>query len=414
MNKVAFNSADLFGMALHLQAPWYVKEVIFGAGESHSEVLELRLDFTKGAQFSDETGALCAVHDTVERVWQHLNFFQHGCMLRCRVPRIRTTAGKVTTVGVPWARPGSGFTLLFEAYAMFLIEREMPVNRVGETMRVHPHRIWTLFNHWMGRARAADDLSGMKKLGIDETSKKRGHDYVTVAVDMDARRVIHVTDGKGKKAVESIGKHLDDKGVARAEITDVSMDLSPAFIAGAAASFPSAAITFDRFHVVKLLNEAMDKVRKDERQEHAELKGHKYTFLKNRKNLSEKKEKSLAGMIQLYPTLGNAYRLKVLFNDLWEMPDKPAATTFLTQWCNEVEAAKIPAFMTFAKTVKAHWSGIIHFVQTRISNGILEGINSKIQLAKRRARGYRTTENFINMIHFLCGKLKFDYPRYSA
>ena len=117
-------------------------------------------------------------------------------------------------------------------------------------------------------------------------------------------------------------------------------------------------------------------------------------------------------MIQLYPTLGEAYRLKVLFNDLWEMPDKPAACAFLTEWCNEVEAAKIPAFMTFEKTVKAHWSGIVHFVESHITNGILEGINSKVQLAKRRARGYRNIHNFINMIYFLCGKMKFDYPLY--
>ena len=111
------------------------------------------------------------------------------------------------------------------------------------------------------------------------------------------------------------------------------MDLSPAFRAGASESFPAAAITFDRFHVVKLLNEAMDKVRGVERLEHDDLKGHKYTFLKNRKNLTDKQEKSLTDMIELYPNLGKAYRLKVLFNDLWEMPGKELATAFLTDWC---------------------------------------------------------------------------------
>ena len=156
----------------------------------------------------------------------------------------------------------------------------------------------------------------------------------------------------------------------------------------------------------------MDKVRRVERIEHEELKGHKYTFLRNRQNLSDKQEKSLSEMIELYPNLGKAYRLKVLFNDLWEMPDKAAATTFLTNWCIDVEEAKIPAFMAFAKTVRGHWSGIIHFVESGITNGILEGINSKVQLAKRRARGYRNTGNFINMIYFLCGKMKFDYPLY--
>ena len=94
------------------------------------------------------------------------------------------------------------------------------------------------------------------------------------------------------------------------------------------------------------------------------------------------------------------------------MLHKPTADAFLRQWCDEVDAAKIPAFMKFANTVRAHWPGIVHFVESLITNGILEGINSKIQLAKRRARGYRNINNFINMIYFLCGKLKFDYPLY--
>jgi len=94
------------------------------------------------------------------------------------------------------------------------------------------------------------------------------------------------------------------------------------------------------------------------------------------------------------------------------MPDKPAAEAFLKLWCAEVEEANIPAFMKFARTVKAHRSGIVHYVESHISNGILEGINNKVQLAKRRARGFRNIDNFINMIHFLCGKLKYDYPRY--
>ena len=252
--------------------------------------MELHLDigFSSGSMFPDADGIACPVHDTVELTWQHLNFFEHNSYLHCAVPRIKTPDGNVETVSVPWARSGSGFTLLFEAFAM----------------------------------------------------------------------------------------------------------------------------TFDRFHVVKLLNEAMDKVRRVEHKEHAELKGEKYTFLKNQQNLSDKKKNKLAEMIILYPKLGEAYRLKMLFNDLWEMPDKSAATAFLTQWCKEVDEAKIPAFMDFSKTVRAHWSGIIHFVESRISNGILEGINSKVQLAKRRARGYRNINNFINMIYFLCGKLKFDYPLY--
>lgn len=406
------NSEALFSMALGLQPPWQVKEVNFSAAELGHNELHLRIGFTPGTRFPDETGEMCPLHDTVERQWQHLSFFEHVCYLHCAVPRITTSDGNVRTVEVPWSRPGSGFTLLFEALALALIEREMPVNRVAEIMKVNPQRIWTVFNHWVGKARAADDPSSITQLGVDETASKKGHHYVTVGVDMATSRVIHATEGKGKATLKAIQQHLESKGVDKQQIEQISMDLSPSFIAGAAEAFPSAKITFDRFHVVKLLNQAMNQVRITERKEHAALKGHKYTFLRNRDNLSSKRETELAELITLFPTLGEAYRLKVLFNDLWAMPDKVTAELFLRQWCMEVDAAKIPAFMAFANTVRAHWSGIVQFVESRLTNGILEGINNKIQLAKRRARGYRNINNFINMIYFLCGKLKFDYPLY--
>jgi transposase len=406
------NSETLFSQALGLQAPWSVKEIRFEQTEQGKQQLHLDVMFTKGSRFKDEAGADCPVHDTVERTWQHLGFFEHHCFIHAKVPRITTTKGNVSTVAVPWARPGSGFTLLFEAFALALIEREMPVNKVAQMLGVNPQRVWAVFNPWVGGALAADKPSDIKRLGVDETSSKKGHSYVTVGVDMDAKRVIHVTPGKDKLTMQKLADYLTSKEIKPEQIEQLSMDLSPAFIAGASAWFPKAAITFDRFHVVKLLNEAMDKVRKSEHAQHAQLKGHKYTFLRNHEHLSEERKEQLQALITLYPILGTAYRLKTLFNDLWTMPSKEAANAFLKHWCEEVAAACIPAFTKFANTVRSHWSGIIHFVESKLSNGILEGINSKIQLAKRRARGYRNINNYINMIYFLCGKLKFNYPRY--
>jgi transposase len=247
---------------------------------------------------------------------------------------------------------------------------------------------------------------------VDETSSKKGHSYVTLGVDLDSARVIHVGEGKGKETIASIARHLLSKDVPAEQIEHLSVDLSTSFISGAKKFFTKAQITFDRFHVVKLLNEAMKKVRMDERKEHAALKNHKYTFLKNKANLSVKKRQSPENMITLYPTLGAAYRLKKLFNDLWSMPDKQSANAYLQDWCAQVEQAKIPAFQKFASTVRSHWSGIVAFVETNITNAILESTNSKIQLANRHAKGYRNINNYINMIYFLCGKLTLSYPRY--
>ena len=334
------NSEYLFKIALGLQTPWEIREIKFDKMTAGKE-LHITIDFKRGERFSDETGTLCEVHDTVQKTWRHLNFFEHACYLHCRVPRIKTSAGKVKLLEVPWSRAGSGFTLLFEAYVMALIESEMPVNKIGYLLGENAHRLWTIFNYWIKRAYAADKPKTLKKLGLDETSKKKGHDYITVAVDLDERRVLHVTEGKDKNAVKTVKTYLESKGINVNKVVDVSMDMSPSFISGVVEHFPQADIHFDRFHVVKLLNEAMDKVRQMERKEHDELKGHKYTFLKNRSNLSKNKQKALSELITLYPTLGEAYRLKELFNDLWEMEDEEEATQFLVGWCNEVERSTI-------------------------------------------------------------------------
>ena len=407
------NSVHLFKMALGLEEPWEVKSIQFKESASGQE-LHIDIDFKRGSKFPDEEGNFCEVHDTKQKTWRHLNFFQHACYLHGRVPRIKKSNGSVKLVQVPWSRSGSGFTLLFEAYVMALIESEMPINKIGALLGENPHRLWTIFNYWIERAYASDEIEGLSKLGIDETSRRKGHATVTVGVDLDDRRVIHVTEGKDKKAVKAVKNYLEGKGVNSDKVRHASMDMSPSFISGVTDYFPKAEIHFDRFHVVKLLNEAMDKVRQLERKEHDELKGHKYTFLKNQINLSDKKKKELSRLITLFPTLGEAYRLKELFNDLWDMETEEEATIFLVDWCKEVEEKGIAPFKKFANTVKSHWTGIVNFCETEINNGILEGINNKIQLAKRRARRYRCTKNFINMIYFLCGKLKFDYPLISA
>jgi transposase len=191
------NSTNLFALALNVSAPWKVEEVEF-ENTPKSKELHIKIDFERGAKFPDETGALCGVHDTKEKVWRHLNFFEHKCYLHCRVPRIKTKAGKVKLIDVPWARSGSGFTLLFEAFVMCLIEGEMPVNKVGRLVKEEAHRIWTIFNYWIKKAYNADETGKIKRLGIDETSRKKGHKYVTVGVDFESRRVLHATEGKDK------------------------------------------------------------------------------------------------------------------------------------------------------------------------------------------------------------------------
>jgi transposase len=405
------NNEQIFELGLGLVAPWYVAKAELITGEVDKE-LHLWLDHRAG-HFLSSIGK-SNVHDRVERTWRHLNFFEHKCYLHCGVPRVMGEDGKVKQVDVPWAREGSGFTLLFEAFAMLLIEQEMPVNKVGKTVSVYPERIWTIFNHWLSRAYVKADHSAIRALGIDETSSKRGHTYVTLAVDMETSRVVHVTEGKGAETITAIADHLQAKGTAREAIEQVCIDLSPSFISGVEKEFPQAHIVFDRFHVKALLNKAMDDLRKQEVKKHAMLKGQKYLFLKAEKNLQDYQVALRDLSLETLPILGEAFRLKTLFDDFWHIASPAKARSFLAFWCDMATDAGIEAFSKFAKTVGDHWTAITNYTKYHLSNGILEGINSKVQLAKARARGYRNTQNFINMIYLIAGKLKFDYPLYST
>lgn len=401
------NSEQIFAMALSLGKPWFIREIQFHKETSR---LDIYLSFTKGYKFEMDDGKEYTAYDTVEKSWQHLNFFQHVCYLHARVPKVKQADGKIKTQAVPWARKGSGFTLMFEAFAMLLIENEMPVNKAAKILQVYPNRLWNVFSYWISIAHQEDSIEGLDKIGFDETSVKKGHNYVTTMVDLEQRRVLFATPGKGADCIKQSVDYLEDKEIDPSSIKQVCIDMSPSFISGCSNHLPNADITFDKFHVMKEVNNAMDELRKLERIGNDMLKKHKYTFLKNK--LSPKIEEERNLLMELYPKLGEGYRLKHLFNDFWDIEDKQEAEGYLAFWCDLADESGIFPFQKVVNTIKAHWSGIINYIESRINNGILEGLNSIIQLAKKRARGYRNINNFINMIYFICGKLKFNYPLY--
>jgi transposase len=401
------NSTEIFSIAIGLQEPWFIKEVLFDKTQMQ---LDIYLAFTKGYKFETEDGCSYTAHDTEERVWQHLNFFQHKCYLHAKVPKVKQADGKVKTQSVPWARKGSGFTLLFEAFSMLLIENEMPVNKAAEILQVYPNRLWNIFNYWISKAHQDDTITDLTKIGFDETSVKKGHNYITTMVDLKQRRILFATPGKGSDCIEKSVKYLEEKNVAVQGVNQVCIDMSPSFISGCINYLPNAAITFDKFHVTCEVNKAMDELRKLERNGNDLLKKHKYTFLKSKLIPEIQQERDL--LMEMFPKLGEGYRLKELFKDFWEIENKEEAEGYLAFWCDIAQESGIFPFINVVKTIKAHWSGIINYIESKINNGILEGLNSKIQLAKKRARGYRNVNNFTNMIYFTCGKLKFDYPLY--
>ena len=182
----------------------------------------------------------------------------------------------------------------------------------------------------------------------------------------------------------------------------------PAFISGCLEYLPNASITFDKFHIIKEVNKAMEELRRMESKEYKALKGHKYLFLKNK--VTQDQRNLLNHFTIMYPKPGEGYRFVQMFKDFWGIEDIEVAKGYMGFWCDIVMESGIQPFIKVAKLIKSHWTGVVNYIESKITNGVLEGINTKIQLTKKGARGYRDINNFINMIYFICGKLEFYYP----
>ena len=396
---------DLFALALGLSKPWFVSSVEF---EPENKRLELFIDFERGGTFAcPECGtAGCKAYDTEERTWRHLNFFQYETHLRARMPRV--TCGKcdgVRPVTAPWARPGSGFTLLFEALVMTMAPH-MSVKAIARLMGVTDTRLWRVIDHYVEQARSGRDDSEVRRVGIDETSRRRGHDYISVFVDLERAKVLYVTEGKDAATVERFAEDLREHGGATEQVEEVCIDMSPAFIKGVEQSLPAASVTFDKFHVMKLIGDAVDQTRKEERAMHPELKGQRYALLRNPETMSNAQLEFASSLLltRTAAKTARAFHLKLAFSEFWDQPAH-LAETYLKKWCSWAARSRIPAMAKTARTIKAHWNGVLRWFQSRITNGLLEGLNSLIQSAKSRARGFRTTRNLANIIYLIAGKL---------
>lgn len=397
---------DLFQLALCLTPPW---QVISSEFDLQTKRLDIRIDFPRGSTFCcPECGqANLKCHDTKEKTWRHLNFFQHEAHLTARVPRVRCDKCGVRQVGVPWARSESGFTLLFEAMIMTLA-KAMPVNAIAALVGEQDTRLWRVLHHYVDAARERADYSEVSQVGVDETSSKRGHNYVSLFVDLDGPRVLFATEGKDAATVERFKQDLIDHQGDPENVREVCCDMSPAFISGVKKQFPSAEITFDKFHIMKIINEAVDEVRRQEQKERPELAKTRYLWLKNPENLKASQAETLEGLTlkKLNLKTTRAYHIRLNFQELFNQPPE-LAEAFLNKWYFWATHSRLEPIKQAAYTVKRHWDGILRWFQSKINNGILEGINSLIQAAKAKARGYRTTRNLITMIYLISGKLDF-------
>ena len=368
--------------------------------------LDIHLDFPRGSTFPcPECAAPSKAYDTELLSWRHLNFFQYEAFLHARVPRVDCARCGVHRVAVPWARPGSGFTLLFEAFVIQLA-KVMPVLAVARLVGEQDTRIWRIIQHYVDLARSKADHSKVTQVGMDETAARRGHDYLALFVDLEERKVLFATPGKDSATVAAFAEDLKAHQGNPKNIQEVSIDMSPAFIKGVATELPQASITFDKFHVVSLVNEAVNEVRLSERKDHPELAGSRFLWLKNPAKLTAQQKTTLAALSLPRANLktAKAYQIRLAFQELYLQPPQ-LAKPYLDKWFYWATHSRIQPIVKVAKTIRAHQDGILRWFTSKINNGILEGINSLVQAAKAKARGYRSHRNFASIIYLIAGKL---------
>ena len=410
---------EIFAMALGLTGTsWKVVEVMLDLTRSPGR-LDIRLDFPPATRFPRPSdGQLCTVYDTEEHSWRHMNFFQFECYLHAWVPRIdgREPDG-VKTVAVPWARAGSGFTLLMEAMMVILSQTGMTVAEAARTVAETPHRLWRVLFHHVKEAHEKIEVTKVTQLTVDETSVRPGHNYVTVVCEPGCveekrtTRVLFVAEGREATEVEKAKIFLEERGLPLGQVREVCADMSPSYAKGIREQFPDARLVFDFFHVVQLLTTAVDTVRRRESARFPQLlKGTRYLWLKNEENLSEAQQEQRRKLCRNNLQTAKAYCHLAAFQDLLKAKEVEEAVGGLKWWYNWVCHSRIPEMIKVAKSIKAHWNGIVAYLETRLTNAGAEAVNGIIQTAKRKARGFRSFVYFQAIIYLIGSKLKFDLP----
>ena len=399
-------TAKVFEAALGISAPWSVASVDF---DESAKLLTMLIDFKPGSRFAvSGHDGVHPVHDTVTKTYRHLNFFQHECRLQVRTPRVKLPNGSVRLVEPDFAGRLSGFTLLFEALILMLAQ-QMPFAAVARVVGESAHRVMAVCERYVEIALGQADFSDVTALAIDETSRSRGHDYITLAADALARRVLFVTEGRDAKTIKELAEDLNAHGCPAEQIESVSIDMSPAFINGVSTELPNAQITFDKFHIVWHASMAVDKMRRIEQRTDSSLKGMRWSLLKDRSKLKPEAATDLDALIAKMTTVrtARAWLYKEQLREILDRKQINVMRGMLEHWCTCVMRSKVEPMKEVAALVRRHLEGIVAWAQTRQTNGFLEAINGLFQATKRRARGFTRLSTIKTVIFLIAGKLDF-------
>jgi transposase len=344
------------------------------------------------------------VYDHRDRAWRHLDFAGMEVTLRYRQRRVDCRACGVRAELVPWADTGSRFTRDFEDQAAYFAQ-VMDRTAASRLLRVAWRTVGEIIERVVARLGPADRLDGLEYVGIDELSYRRHHEYITCVVDHVATKVVWAAEGKSAATVDEFFKALGPDRAAK--LKGVTIDMSGAYIDAVERGAPQAQIIFDRFHVQRLAQDAVDQVRREQvrllagSDDAAALKRTRWALLKNPWNLSAVEGHKLSEVQRTNRPLYRAYLLKETLAEIFSRRQVGVAREKFVAWCSWAARSRLAPFKKLARTIRRHLDGILAFIATGLSNGPTEGLNGKIRTLTRRAYGFHSARSLIGLI-FLC------------
>lgn len=402
MNELNLHYRLLLGLDSH----WEVQDVDLSLEGLRVEIV---LGFTGQELVCPDCGEACGRHDLApERTWRHLDTMQFETVIRARVPRCACVKCGVKTIAAPWADKHSRFTLMFEAFALRVLQACSNVKKAAELLDLNWESVHTILERGVARGLKRRDVNHVEHVGLDEKSFRRGQSYVSLMVDLDESRVLEVTEDRTTQSAENLWESLPES--QRKKVQAVAMDMSSAYEEATHQMAPQAAIVHDKFHVAKHLNEAVDQVRRAENKQlqsrnDARLKRTRQLWLYAEDNLSEEHIARFGDLRDSDLKTARAWALKENFRWFWTYQYAGHARKYFQGWYGWACRCRLPPMIKVAKMLKRRLDNLLTYMRHPITNAAAEGFNSKIQALKSDARGFRSFVNYRLRILFYCGKL---------
>ena len=400
-----------YGLLLGIALPWQVAEVKLELAEKRVKICLVWQEGQKAP--CPVCGRECALYDLApERTWRHLDTMQFETILRARTPRVECPTDGVKTISVPWAEPGGRFSRLFERFAIDVLLCARSVKQAAGLMGLSWDEVDHILRRAVERGLSRREMESLSHVGIDEKSFRSGQSYISLLTDLKKSRVLDVVEGRTQEAAGALWDTLSAE--QRGQIEAVAVDMWEPFLNASRLKVPQAELVHDKFHVSGHLNEAVDQVRRAEHKElmaagDETLKGSRQLWLYNPTNFSEEQAVSFAALRDSGLKVARAWAAKELFSRLWTYRYEGAARRFFRDWFGWVSRSRLRPLVKVARMLKTHLENILTYLRHPITNAVTEGLNSKIQMIKSNARGFRSFDNYRTRILFFCGKLNL-YP----